>query len=83
MGRGRQRASCSTSQCADDPALRHAVHLPLTVGHPLMGQTEKNSLRAYVFRFAPRTRTLLDVVGMSQRPIGDIGLLAEMKEATN
>src|ERR1700704_305805 len=28
-------ASWSTSQCADDPALRHAVHLPLTVGHPL------------------------------------------------
>jgi hypothetical protein len=35
MGRNRQRASWSTSQCADDPALRHAVHLPLTVGHPL------------------------------------------------
>jgi hypothetical protein len=34
MGRGRQRASWSTLQCADDPALRHAVHLPLTVRHP-------------------------------------------------
>jgi hypothetical protein len=21
--------------CADDPALRHAIHLPLMVGHPL------------------------------------------------
>ena len=31
-----------------------------------MGQTEKNSVRAYVFRFAPQTRTLLDAVGMSQ-----------------
>jgi hypothetical protein len=28
-----------------------------TVG---VGQTEKNSVRAYVFRFAPQTRTLLD-----------------------
>jgi hypothetical protein len=28
-------ASWSTSQRADDPALRHAVHLLLTVGHPL------------------------------------------------
>jgi hypothetical protein len=28
-------ASWSTSQCTDDPAVRHAVHLPLTVGHPL------------------------------------------------
>ncbi len=35
MGRDRQRASWSTWQCADDPGLRHAVHLPLTVGHPL------------------------------------------------
>jgi hypothetical protein len=35
MGRDRQRASWSTSQCADDRGLRHAVHLPLTVGHPL------------------------------------------------
>ena len=35
MGRDRQRASWSTSQCADDPTLCHAVHLPLTVGHPL------------------------------------------------
>jgi hypothetical protein len=31
------------------------------------GQTEKNSVRAYVFRFALQTRTLLDAVGMSQR----------------
>jgi hypothetical protein len=31
-----------------------------------IGQTEKNSVRAYVFRFA-RTRTLLDAFGMSQR----------------
>ena len=38
MGRDRQRASWSTSQCADDPGLRHAVHLPLTVGHPLWVQ---------------------------------------------
>src|SRR6266702_3907169 len=30
-----------------------------------MGQTEKNSVRAYVFRFAPRTRTLLDAGGTS------------------
>jgi hypothetical protein len=30
-----------------------------------MGPTEKNSVRANVFRFA-RTRTLLDAVGMSQ-----------------
>jgi hypothetical protein len=29
------------------------------------GQTEKNSVRAYVFRFAPRARTLLDAVGTS------------------
>jgi hypothetical protein len=28
-------ARLSTWQCADDPALRHAVHLRLTVGHPL------------------------------------------------
>jgi hypothetical protein len=41
MGRDRQRASWSTSQCADDPALRHAVHLPLTVGHPLWVKTGK------------------------------------------
>ena len=40
MGRDRQRASWSTSQCADDPGLRHAVHLPLTVGRPLMGWTD-------------------------------------------
>jgi hypothetical protein len=26
----------------------------------IVGQTEKNSVRAYVFRFAPQTRTLLD-----------------------
>src|SRR5450631_2007970 len=32
-----------------------------------LGQTEKNSLRAYVFRFAPQTRTSLDAFGMSQR----------------
>ncbi len=31
-----------------------------------LGQTEKNSVRAHAFRFAPRTRTLLDAVGMSQ-----------------
>jgi hypothetical protein len=31
-----------------------------------LGQTEKNSVRAYVFRFAPRTRTLLDAAGMSE-----------------
>jgi hypothetical protein len=31
------------------------------------GQTEKNSVRAYVFRFALQTRTLLDAFGMSQR----------------
>src|ERR1700688_3348538 len=31
-----------------------------------LGQTEKNSVRAHVFRFAPRTRTLLDAVSMSQ-----------------
>ncbi len=35
MGRDHQRAFWSTSQCADDPTLCHAVHLPLTVGHPL------------------------------------------------
>jgi hypothetical protein len=31
------------------------------------GQTEKNSVRAYVFRFAPQTRTSLGAFGMSQR----------------
>jgi hypothetical protein len=30
------------------------------------GQTEKNSVRAFVFRFA-QTRTLLDAFGMSQK----------------
>jgi hypothetical protein len=30
------------------------------------GQSEKNSLRAHAFRFAPPTRTSLDAVGMSQ-----------------
>jgi hypothetical protein len=32
-----------------------------------LGHTEKNSARAYVFRFALRTRTLFDVVCMSQK----------------
>jgi hypothetical protein len=32
-----------------------------------MGQTEKNSVRAYSFRFAFQTRTSLDAFGMSQR----------------
>jgi hypothetical protein len=31
-----------------------------------LGQTEKNSVRAYVFPLYPQTRTLLDTVGMSQ-----------------
>jgi len=32
-----------------------------------LGQTRKNSVRAYVFRFAPQTRTLLDTFGTSQK----------------
>jgi hypothetical protein len=47
-GRDCQRAAWSTSQCADDPALRHAVHLPSTVGHPL-GQKLNSSSRTNVF----------------------------------
>jgi hypothetical protein len=44
-----------------------------------MGQTEKNSARAYVFRFA-RTRTLLDAFGMSQSgPEADLRLFSKSK----
>ena len=34
-GSAAERQAYLDQACADDPALRHAVHLPLTVGHPL------------------------------------------------
>jgi hypothetical protein len=44
-----------------------------------MGQGEKNSVRAYVFRFAPQTRTLLDTFRTSQK--GPTERILEMSPA--
>src|SRR5882672_262421 len=53
-------------QCGE-PITFLSGHIGLRSTCPMseMGQTEKNSVRAYVFRFSPRTRTLLNAVGNS------------------
>jgi len=66
MWRDRQRASWSTSQCADDPALRHAVLLPLTVGHPLWVKRDGLAMSA-LLPLHPRKPTFIVRGGMSQK----------------
>jgi hypothetical protein len=55
------RRDCWPASYRPNGSRRQAEHMTSA-----SAQTEKNSVRAYVFRFCPRHRTLLDEVGTSQ-----------------